>query len=141
MRTSSLAHEHGGRQGGDQRWGASTRAMQGPGQQLSGWRGRGFEDGLARWGGQLQTVQGRTDGHAAPRPSARSRCSRRRAGLGSREAERRGRVGEWESSGGSEGGGSKQQRELRNMKGIKAKALGPLSFPFYGSTPTIAFAL
>ncbi|CAD6213915.1 unnamed protein product [Miscanthus lutarioriparius] len=50
--------------------------MQGPGQQLSGWHGRGFE-GLGREmasgqmgraeRGRLQTVQGRTDG--------RTRCS------------------------------------------------------------------
>jgi hypothetical protein len=44
-------------------------------------------EGDGQMGRAVQTVQGRTDGHAAPRPSARSRCSRRRAGLGSREAE------------------------------------------------------
>jgi hypothetical protein len=94
----SRAQEHRGRHGGDQRWGASSRAMQGPGQQRSGWRGRGFEGlgremgGVEREGGCRECKDGRTR-CSSP---ARSRCSRRRAGRGrqrSRGEEGRG-VGE-----------------------------------------------
>jgi hypothetical protein len=66
----SRAQEHGGRHGGDQRWGASSRAMQGPGQQHSGWRCRGFE-GLGREAAESARTD-QTDGHAAPRLRARA---------------------------------------------------------------------
>ena len=49
--------------------------------------------------------------------------------MGGREAE--GRVGEWESSSGQRQWAVREQtaKELRNMKGIKAKALGPFLSP------------
>lgn len=74
---------------------ALPRAMQGPGQRLSGWRGRGFE-GPVRERGRLQTVQGRTDGHAAPRLRARAVREDEPGCAGEV-----GGVGEWESSSGS----------------------------------------
>ncbi|RCV41581.1 hypothetical protein SETIT_9G148200v2 [Setaria italica] len=106
--------------------------MQGPGQRLSGWRGRGFE-GPVRERGRLQTVQGRTDGHAAPRLRARAGSGRAAAAVGRRVL-------------GAVGSEREQQRELRNMKGRgrnKAKASGPpgVAVTFFPPSTYVAFAL
>uniref|UniRef100_A0A804P9T9 Uncharacterized protein n=1 Tax=Zea mays TaxID=4577 RepID=A0A804P9T9_MAIZE len=67
--------------------------MQGPGQQLSGWRCHGFE-GLGREAAESARTD-QMDGHAAPRAVREGELG----WAGGREAEER-RVEEWESSGG-----------------------------------------
>jgi hypothetical protein len=134
----------------------APRAMQGPEQQLSGWRGRGFEAlgrEMTRWrrekgaaGSQAVLCNcARTDGTRCSSllvcAGARSRCSRRR--LAAEKQGEEGRpVGEWGES-------SSQQRQwvlaywegaksegAEKYEGNKGKSVGPLSFPFYGSMPT-----